>query len=192
MAHAVGAPSRAADSLARTSSWSTEGTSGTIAASGIRLACWWGTCHRQAWCAWLVGGSVNLQSDGQTLSSARQLFGAELRRHRQLRRLSQEQLAALVVHSRTLVAAVELGERWPPQELAVRCDTVLRTDGALSRLWPLVEEEHQAAREVVKGVKLSDLRALVLRLAALTGTDLTALTASEAGPHEQAGGSGDG
>jgi hypothetical protein len=93
---------------------------------------------------------------------------------------SQEQLAALVVHSRALIAAVELGERWPPRELARRCDEVLGGGGTLLRLWPLVDAERQAARDVLSGVKLADLRAVVLRLAVLTGTDLSALSVADA------------
>jgi hypothetical protein len=64
---------------------------------------------------------VDLES-GKEPSSARELFGAELRRLRLLREVSQEQLAVLVVHSRALIAAVELAGRWPPRdfgELAV-------------------------------------------------------------------------
>ncbi|MDQ7909109.1 hypothetical protein RB614_31760 [Phytohabitans sp. ZYX-F-186] len=112
-------------------------------------------------------------------SSARELFGAELRRLRLSRQRSQEQLATAVVHSRALIAAVELAERWPPRDLAVRCDSSLQSGGTLSRLWPLVEAERRAAREVLSGVRLSDLRAVVLRLAVLTGTDLTVLTVAE-------------
>jgi hypothetical protein len=80
------------------------------------------------------------------------------------------------VHSRTLIAAVELAQRWPPKDLAVRGDHALGANGTLSRLWPLVEAERRAAREVLSGVRLSDLRGVILRLAVLTGTDLSVLT----------------
>jgi hypothetical protein len=92
------------------------------------------------------------------------LFGLELRRLRHFRSLSQEKLASIVVHSRTLIAAVELAQRWPPMDLAMRSDDALGANGAISRLWPLVEAERRAAREVVSGVRLSDLCAAVLRL----------------------------
>jgi DNA-binding XRE family transcriptional regulator len=108
--------------------------------------------------------------------SARDLFGMELRRLRERRSLTQEELASIVPHSRTLIAAVELAQRWPPRDLAVRCDAELHGDGALTRLWPLVEAERQATREILPGVRVSDLRHVVLHLAALTGTDLSALT----------------
>jgi transcriptional regulator with XRE-family HTH domain len=119
-------------------------------------------------------------ADRMEFVSARQLFGAEVRRLRRGRQMSQEQLAAVVMHSRTLVGAVELGERWPPRDLAVRCDEVLGGDGLLVRLWPLVEAERQAARVVVEGARMSDLREVVLRLAVLTGTDLSVLRVGEA------------
>ena len=108
--------------------------------------------------------------------SARGLFAAELRRLRLLHDVSQERLAALVVHTRASIASVEYGRQWPPWELAVRCDEVLHSGGTLQWLWPLVDAERRAARQVVAGVRLSDLRALVLRLAVLTGTDLSVLT----------------
>jgi transcriptional regulator with XRE-family HTH domain len=119
---------------------------------------------------------MNPSSECPEPTSARELFGQELRRLRHRRRLSQEELASRVVHSRTLIAAVELAQRWPPKDLAARSDEALGANGALSRLWPLVEAERQAAREILSGVRLSDLRATVLRLAVLTGTDLSVLT----------------
>jgi hypothetical protein len=116
---------------------------------------------------------------GQEPSTARELFAAELRRLRLGHGISQEQLAVLVVHSRALIAAVELAERWPPRDLADRCDHALDGGGALGRLWPLVDAERQAARRILAEVRLSDLRAAVLRLAALTGTDLSVLTVAD-------------
>lgn len=111
--------------------------------------------------------------------SARELFGRELRRLREGRGLTQEQVASIVPHSRTLIATVELGQRWPPRDLAVRCDEALSGDGALTRLWPLVEAERQATREILPGVRRSDLHRAVLHLAALTGTDLSVLTVAD-------------
>jgi transcriptional regulator with XRE-family HTH domain len=112
-------------------------------------------------------------------SSARQLFGSELRRMRQALGLSQDQLAGLVLHSRTLIATVELGKRWPPHDLAVRCDDVMHGDGALTRLWPLVNRERLDARRVLTDARLSSLHELVLRLAMLTGTDLSVLSVAD-------------
>lgn len=102
--------------------------------------------------------------------SARRLFAAELRRLRLLHNVSQEHLAALAVHSRATIASVEYGRQWPTRELATRCDDILHSGGTLQRLWPLVNAERRAARQVLAGARLSDLRALVMRLAVLTVT----------------------
>ena len=112
-------------------------------------------------------------------TTARELFASELRRLRLRQGVSQEQLAALVVHSRALIAAVEIGERWPPRDLAERCDQALDGEGILGRLWPIVDAERRATRQVLAGVRVSDLRTAVLRLAVLTGTDLSVLAVAE-------------
>lgn len=75
--------------------------------------------------------------------SAHDLFGAELRRWRCKRELSQAALAEGVLFSSDLIAKVEKAERWPQRDFAEACDAVLDTDGALARLWPLVEREHR-------------------------------------------------
>lgn len=104
-------------------------------------------------------------------TTARQLFGEELRRLRRAHATTQEHLAILVMHSRAVVVAVELGQRWPPRDFARRCDEVLATGGALSRLWPLVEAQRLADRQVLPGVRVADLREAVLRLAVAGGID---------------------
>jgi hypothetical protein len=115
------------------------------------------------------------------------LFGSELRRLRLAQGVSQDRLAPMVLHSRGLIGRVELGQRWPPCSLADRCDEVLHGDGALTRLWPLVDQERRAARRIVgeltSEARVTDLRELVLRLAVLTGTDLSILSIPDpAGP----------
>src|SRR5947209_805241 len=72
-------------------------------------------------------------------------FGHELRRRRVRAGLTQRELAARVRYSRETVAAVERGRRYASRELAVRCDDVLGTEGALARLWPRVEYVRMAA-----------------------------------------------
>jgi transcriptional regulator with XRE-family HTH domain len=120
--------------------------------------------------------------------TARGLFGAELRRLRLARGVSQDQLAAMVLHSRGLVAAVELGERWPPRDLADRCDEVLHGCGVITRLWPLVDQERRGVRRIVaevgSEVRVADLRELVLRPAMLTGADLSVLSVPDSGQDE--------
>jgi transcriptional regulator with XRE-family HTH domain len=78
-------------------------------------------------------------------ASPRDRFGAELRRWREHRGLSQCRLAELVLHSEETVAKVERAQRWPTSALTARCDEALATEGALMRLWPEVEEQRIAS-----------------------------------------------
>jgi len=84
-------------------------------------------------------------------ASERDRFGAELRRWRMARTLTQRDLAALIWHSQETVAKVEKGERWPSQDLAVRADLALCTGGTLLELWPAVEAERLASDGRRKG-----------------------------------------
>ena len=77
--------------------------------------------------------------------SARHFFGAELRRWREQRGLSQERLGREVNFDGSLIGKVEKAERMPSRELAEACDRALETDGSLARLWPLVDQERQRA-----------------------------------------------
>lgn len=70
--------------------------------------------------------------------SALDYFGAQLRRWRVARGLSQDQLGRLTHHSGSMIGKVEKALRRPPPDLARRCDEILRTDGALVDLLPLV------------------------------------------------------
>lgn len=78
-------------------------------------------------------------------ASARDRFGAELRRWRTARGMTQRGLAGLVWHSQEFVAKVEKGERWPSWYLAARCDVALGTGGVLAGLWPAVERQRLAS-----------------------------------------------
>jgi transcriptional regulator with XRE-family HTH domain len=73
--------------------------------------------------------------------SVRHFFGAELRRLRTNRGLSQDRLGSLVLQSGDTIGKVEKAERWPTHDLAARCDRLLDTGGDLARLWPLVEQQ---------------------------------------------------
>jgi transcriptional regulator with XRE-family HTH domain len=77
--------------------------------------------------------------------SAHHQFGAELRRWRTERGLTQHGLARMIWHSQEFVAKVEKGERWPTWYLATRCDAALATGGVLARLWPAVERQRLAS-----------------------------------------------
>lgn len=78
-------------------------------------------------------------------ASPRHRFGAEVRRWRERRGLSQRALAELVWHSEETVAKIEKAERWPSRDLAHRCDEVLDTGGFLLAAWPEVEQQRLAS-----------------------------------------------
>lgn len=77
-------------------------------------------------------------------ASVRDRFGAELRRWRMARGLTQGALGELVWHSGEVVAKVEKAQRWPTRYFAERCDQILDTGGVLLGLFPLVEEQRLA------------------------------------------------
>src|SRR6266702_1610384 len=69
-------------------------------------------------------------------ASPRHRFGAELRRWRELRGLSQRRVAELVLHSEETVGKVERAERWPTTGFTKRCDVPLGArDGGTCRNW---------------------------------------------------------
>ncbi|MEV6929637.1 helix-turn-helix transcriptional regulator [Dactylosporangium sp. NPDC051485] len=70
-------------------------------------------------------------------------FGAELRRWRQQRGLSQNALGRLVHASGDLIGKIEKAERWPGAELARRCDHALDSGDALARLVPQLDQERR-------------------------------------------------
>jgi len=78
-------------------------------------------------------------------ASARDRFGAELRRYRVGRGLTQRELAAGIWLSQELVAKVEKGLRWASWYMATECDAVLGTGGVLAGLWPAVERQRLAS-----------------------------------------------
>lgn len=71
-------------------------------------------------------------------SSVLAFFGSELRRFRSSAGITQERLGEIVNYTGALVGLIETARRIPSQDFAERCDAALGTDGALSRLWPLV------------------------------------------------------
>jgi transcriptional regulator with XRE-family HTH domain len=120
--------------------------------------------------------------------SARRLFGEELVRLRESQGLTQHQLAGHVALARSQLALVEGGRRWPTQYLAARCDQVLRSGGTLSRLWPLVDAERLASKQILPGVALADLQEIVLHLAVATSTDLSVLSVRDIEDEDAPGG----
>lgn len=75
-------------------------------------------------------------------ASVADYFGSELRRYRLANGCSQEDLGRLINYTGGLVCMVETAKRLPSFDFAQRCDQILATDGALSRLWPLVNRDN--------------------------------------------------
>ncbi len=67
-------------------------------------------------------------------------FGYELRKWRKARGLSQERAGALVHVSGALLQRIEIGERRPLRDLAIRCDETLNAGGALVEAWDAFSE----------------------------------------------------
>lgn len=75
--------------------------------------------------------------------SLRAYFGWRLRHWRRSRGMTQDALGQRIGYDNSQVSKVESGDRWPPEDLAQRCDEVLRTGGELAGLWPLVSLERR-------------------------------------------------
>lgn len=67
-------------------------------------------------------------------------FGSELRRLRVAANMTQGQLGDAINYTGALVGLIETAKRTPAREFAELCDEVLNADGALIRLWPLVNQ----------------------------------------------------
>src|SRR3954467_2441379 len=106
------------------------------------------TADEAARCPHCSGGERGLGQEPRDLSphlSPRHFFGAELRHWRELHDLSQDQLGRLVHASGDTIGKIEKAERWPPEGLAEACDAALATDGALARLWLLVDAQRHSS-----------------------------------------------
>lgn len=84
---------------------------------------------------------MNETQPATPIDSVQAYLANELRRHRLSQGLTQEQLSERVNYSTGLISMVETGRRLPNRDFTTRCDEALKADGALSRLWPLVNRE---------------------------------------------------
>ncbi|MCZ7417017.1 MULTISPECIES: helix-turn-helix domain-containing protein [unclassified Streptomyces] len=73
--------------------------------------------------------------------SARHLFGAEIRRHRELAGMSLERLADIVNYSKSHLARIETAEAMVPPTLPARLDAAFGSDGLFERLYGLARTE---------------------------------------------------
>lgn len=73
-------------------------------------------------------------------ASPQALFGAELRRLRDERGITQEQIADATHVSKSLVSQIENAKRTPPRKFTEDVEKFLKLKGELLRLWPLVSK----------------------------------------------------
>ncbi|MCQ8191038.1 helix-turn-helix domain-containing protein [Streptomyces rugosispiralis] len=73
--------------------------------------------------------------------SARHLFGAELRGHRERAGMSLARLAEVVPSSRSHLARIEVAEYMIPPELPAHLDAAFGTDGLFGKLYALARRE---------------------------------------------------
>ncbi|MEH0935060.1 helix-turn-helix domain-containing protein [Micromonospora psammae] len=73
--------------------------------------------------------------------STLEFLGAEVRRARRERGLSQEELAQRISYSSSLVGMVEIGHRTPSQDFIARVDAALEAGGLFERLLVLVRAD---------------------------------------------------
>ncbi|MEU5939259.1 helix-turn-helix transcriptional regulator [Micromonospora sp. NPDC047548] len=78
---------------------------------------------------------------GDSPMSTLEFLGAELRRARKERGLSQEELAQRISYSSSLVGMVEIGHRTPSQDFIARVDATLEAGGLFERLLTLVRAD---------------------------------------------------
>ncbi|WP_432095439.1 helix-turn-helix domain-containing protein [Streptomyces sp. bgisy100] len=73
--------------------------------------------------------------------SARDLFGAEIRRHREKADLSLRRLAQVLNYSKSHLARIETAETLPYDDLPAKLDACFGTDGLFARLYALARKE---------------------------------------------------
>ncbi|GAB2571405.1 helix-turn-helix transcriptional regulator [Streptomyces capparidis] len=75
--------------------------------------------------------------------SARDFYGAELRRCRQKAGMTLEELAEKLLSSRSHLQRVEIGEALPPDHYSAMLDELFETDGLFTRLYELVRQTQE-------------------------------------------------
>jgi transcriptional regulator with XRE-family HTH domain len=80
---------------------------------------------------------------GPEQPSAGQRFGQGLRHWRTAAGLTQAELGRALTYDHSYVSKVESGTRWPPRELAERCEELLGADGELLKLWGQGDDERR-------------------------------------------------
>ncbi|MFB6819220.1 Scr1 family TA system antitoxin-like transcriptional regulator [Streptomyces sp. NPDC056347] len=73
--------------------------------------------------------------------SARDLFGADMRRHRERLELSLVRLAKVLNYSKSQLARIEVAESMPPEDLPPRLDLLFETGDHFQRLYGVARNE---------------------------------------------------
>ncbi|WP_329413811.1 helix-turn-helix domain-containing protein [Streptomyces sp. NBC_00704] len=84
--------------------------------------------------------------DLEPARSARELYGTELHRQRQLARMSLDRLSDVVNYSKTHLHGVETGERLPLPPISEKLDAAFGTGELFQGLWGVVKREHTPRR----------------------------------------------
>ncbi|MGW7277008.1 DUF5753 domain-containing protein [Streptomyces sp. NPDC054844] len=90
-----------------------------------------------------------MASEAQKLDparSARELYGTELRRQRQLAGVSLDRLSDIVNYSKTQLHGVESAERLPLPPLSAKLDAAFGTGGLFEGLWSIIQRERYPDR----------------------------------------------
>ncbi|MFF9040997.1 DUF5753 domain-containing protein [Streptomyces sp. NPDC014892] len=84
--------------------------------------------------------------DLEPARSARELYGTELHRQRQLARMSLDRLSDIVNYSKTHLHGVETAERLPLPPISEKLDMAFGTGELFQGLWGAVKREHTPRR----------------------------------------------
>jgi transcriptional regulator with XRE-family HTH domain len=93
------------------------------------------------------------------------IYGDWLRERREAAALTQQQLADLVIMTRSHIAHIEAGRRVPSKEDARRLDTALNTGNVLSSFLP---EQHAAVADYFETARQLEQQAVMIREFALS------------------------
>jgi transcriptional regulator with XRE-family HTH domain len=74
-------------------------------------------------------------------------FGRRLRHWRKSAALTQAELGRLLMYDHSYISRMESGSRWPPREVAERCDDLLGAGRELVELWAVADREGRAEGE---------------------------------------------
>jgi transcriptional regulator with XRE-family HTH domain len=72
-------------------------------------------------------------------------FGRRLRHWRKSAALTQADLGRLLMYDPSYISRMESGSRWPPREVAQRCDDLLGAGRELVELWAAADIERRRA-----------------------------------------------